>query len=635
MKDKIQQWMKQLLPIEQKAVKVSAVCAGVFVTVLLGTIITVTVLAASKQSASNPGGSSGSYVNSFPLNEEELKDTILPKTEDAGQEYLNETLFIGDSNTAALYQYGLLPLNQVSAKVGAGVSSASTDACCYFENDEKGYTMLETIPKMKPRRVIFSFGTNDVSYRTTDEFITEYKKVLSEAKTLYPYADIIVNAVYPIAQKNNYPDISMGTVDAYNQALADMCQQEGYKFLNTTEILKGEDGYLKPEYANADGIHLKSEALKNVLTYVREHAYTGTEDKRPDTDNIPDRRKSPETESNSSSVATASYHVEIVDGKSYGTLSGDGFSGETSKQFTISDKQNSFTVTAVPNDGYEFVKWSDGLQSATRTDKNISASLSVTAIFRAKGSISITASKTEVKSTGESVSFEAKLSSGASNQTISWQLNGKTLSDATGAKVTLNVKPGDQITASVGGVTSPAIVMKLKSQLSISPGSTKCQVGQTVTYTASGEGIDLDNVVWKVDGRQQKTGRNFSFTPSSAQTYTISATVGDNVVSVQLTATSAPAPNPQPPTQPDSSSNNTSTSTTPSQSDSSSIINSGSNTSPSQSTPEASSSEPASSSPSEPEPEPIPTEKPVVTPAPTPTQEPQPTPEPPPLTPEE
>ncbi len=546
--------MESLLPIEQKAVKISAACSGVFLTVLVGTIVTVNVLGAVKNPSSpTPEDTSGSYVTSFPLDKEALENTILAKTKDAGEEYIKDTLFVGDSNTDALYKYGLVSLEQVSAKVGVGIGAALTDKVCYFENDSKGYTMVETIAKMKPRRVIFNFGTNNTSHYTTDEFIEEYQKVLKAVKDSYPYTDIIINAVYPIAKANNYPNISIETIDSYNQALAEMCKENGYKFLNTTEILKGEDGYLKSEYANPDGIHLKENALKNILVYIREHAYTDTKDTRPDTNNIPKRRKVEETQSESTQEIIASYHVEVSNGKTYGTLQGDGFSNETSKQFKITSEQNNFNVTAVPNEGYEFVRWSDGVETATRTDKNLTKNLSVTAVFRSKASISITASKTLVNASGEDVTFKASLSGGADNK-ISWQLNGKTLSGISGESVSFNVKPGDKVTASTGLITSSAITMQLKANLSISASAKKSNVGQTVTFTANGDGVDLDSVVWKVDGSKQKSGHSFTFTPNSAKTYTITATSGEIVASVQLSVVTVTPPAP-PPVNPNPPSN--------------------------------------------------------------------------------
>ena len=38
-------------------------------------------------------------------------------------------------------------------------------------------------------------------------------------------------------------------------------------------------------------------------------------------------------------------------------------------------------VTAVPNTGYHFVDWSDGVLTAARTDTNVTANVSVTANF--------------------------------------------------------------------------------------------------------------------------------------------------------------------------------------------------------------------------------------------------------------
>ena len=38
-------------------------------------------------------------------------------------------------------------------------------------------------------------------------------------------------------------------------------------------------------------------------------------------------------------------------------------------------------MTAVPNTGYHFVSWSDGVLTATRTDTNVTADMTVTANF--------------------------------------------------------------------------------------------------------------------------------------------------------------------------------------------------------------------------------------------------------------
>ncbi|MDD4804465.1 MAG: InlB B-repeat-containing protein, partial [Candidatus Pacebacteria bacterium] len=54
-------------------------------------------------------------------------------------------------------------------------------------------------------------------------------------------------------------------------------------------------------------------------------------------------------------------------------------SGTATQSVTIG--QSGATVTAVPNDNYHFVSWSDGITTASRTDTNVQNSLSVTANF--------------------------------------------------------------------------------------------------------------------------------------------------------------------------------------------------------------------------------------------------------------
>jgi uncharacterized repeat protein (TIGR02543 family) len=92
-----------------------------------------------------------------------------------------------------------------------------------------------------------------------------------------------------------------------------------------------------------------------------------------------------------------------------GTISG------TTPQ-TVANGGNGTAVTAVPNAGYYFVNWSDGVSTATRTDTNVTANKSVTANFAAivSGPITIAAG------TGGTVSptLIASLTYGAAGVTI-------------------------------------------------------------------------------------------------------------------------------------------------------------------------------------------------------------------------
>ena len=75
-------------------------------------------------------------------------------------------------------------------------------------------------------------------------------------------------------------------------------------------------------------------------------------------------------------------NYSCVGGYSYGMLQYDSISDfKVSFQISIDNNFTAPQITAVPNQGYRFVKWSDGVTTATRHDTNISSDINITAQF--------------------------------------------------------------------------------------------------------------------------------------------------------------------------------------------------------------------------------------------------------------
>ncbi|MBQ8647387.1 MAG: lipase, partial [Oscillospiraceae bacterium] len=427
--------LNNLSPVQKKAAIVLAVCVLAVVLTLSVTVAMVsgagseeTPSGSSSQSGSISSGessSSGYDQSQFQINE--TSAAILPETEDAGKEYLEETVFAGDSNTVRMNSYGLLSLDQFVGTEGLGIQSVTSAKCVAFKSDSNLYTIPEAIAKMKPRRVILTFGTNNADgTMTKDEFIQNYRDVLAAIEESYSYCDIIVNAIPPIPEDHStYPTMDMALIDEFNQALVELCEELGYKFLNSSEVLKADSGFGKSGYFQAGDIHMRSDALKAILTYVRTHAYE-TEDRRPNTSNVPKRTNPgtnnpttvPSSSSSSSSEAqsyTANYDVED---STQGTLTYGNSVGQTKLSFKVNDPTASYTVTAVPAEGYEFVKWSDGVTTATRTDKDFKQNLSVRAQFARKLSITVEPGSVSMFQ-GDNVTLKA-IVTGADVKNVQW-----------------------------------------------------------------------------------------------------------------------------------------------------------------------------------------------------------------------
>ena len=425
-------------------------CSVCALAAILTIAITMTLLKRGKTPAA-PGEQPSSEV--LVPGEEDISDhyqisetsaALLPETADAGESYQKETLFLGDSNTVRLYANGLISLQQFCAKEGIGTHAALNEGIVTFKKDSSTYTIAQAVAKMKPRRVVIMLGTNDTGM-SVDEFIKNYTALVQAIQESYPYTDIIVNTVPPVPANHA---MDQTKIDDFNMALLSMCEQMGLKFLNSAEALKDANGYGREDYYQTGDIHLKPVGLKAMLSYLRTHAYQ-TDDRRPDTANIPTRAEytpnpsSAVTAPSSSEAAGSSEEQGVLYQASYrvdktgGTLSSGSDSGKTSLSYEVTSAAQSISVTAVPQDGYVFVKWSDGVTQKTRTDTNFKQNVDVTAVFAAA---SVHISSTGKAVLGDSYTFTAKL--GGKHLTadsIRWYANGAEVPQAAG-KTTVKVE---------------------------------------------------------------------------------------------------------------------------------------------------------------------------------------------------
>ena len=491
MSQKTQPEKQGMSSMQKQAVLVCVICA---LAALLTVSITLTLLKRGKEpeapsssaAASEEETTGDDLSDHYQINQESA--ALLTETADAGDDYLNDVLFLGDSNTVRLYNNGLISLQQFCAKEGIGTQAALNEPIVTFKKDSNVYTIPEAVAKMKPRRVVMTFGTNDADMETSD-FIANYTALVQAIQSSYPYTDIIVNTVPPIPENHsNYPNMDQRKIDDFNMALLNMCEQLGVKFLNSAEVLKGEDGYGVADYYNNGDIHLTPAGLKTILSYIRTHAYL-SEERRPDVSNIPTRTldyasnpssavqapsssseavsssetpaSSASSESQSQSTSTSEstkeeqkqYEVSYrVDKNGGGTLSIGKDTGKSSLKYTVTDSSKSLTVTAVPEENHVFVKWSDGITSKTRKDTNFTENMDVTAVF-APLSLKITG---ERAAQGASINFRASINGKyGSTDSIRWYANGVEVKEAAGhSSVTVQVTDTHAATYKVHAVVT-------------------------------------------------------------------------------------------------------------------------------------------------------------------------------------
>ena len=512
------------------------------------------------------------------LDTDQLGNTILAETDDAGQEYLDETLFIGDSNTVRTMAYGFTTWDNVVAAVSMGVEHIQSLKMTYFKGYKNPVTAIDAVKIIQPKRIIITYGTNDLFW-DTDEFIKVYKKALAAIHEAYPYADIIVNAVPPLDKQRENTRLTMQRVDEFNKAIAEMAKEEGYKFLNSSEALKDEKtGFAKTDYTIGDGVHLSKKGMEAYVNYIKTHAYI-TEDTRPKPLNkVPAREETPTGIISQDPIAVRGAKVKVTFTTSDSNLGK--VNGEIEQKLKAGVTGSSVTAEAELSNGGIFTGWScsyGGLSSTADStvkftmpavDEGVSE-IVVTANFK-RAEVTIRNGDSHVGDislkSGNTVSLSAHVTEEfAGDKTVTWHSDDKSVVtvDSNG-NVTAVGRGSTKIHAIIlnGAVSAYCTVNVASGVEGIAiQGASNIEAGAfsqlSVVTEPKGESIDGASVTWSSDNEAVATvSRNGLVTGHAGGSVTITAkyngyTAVYTVLVYEPAPTPAPEPTPAPSTQPE------------------------------------------------------------------------------------
>ncbi len=254
------------------------------------------------QEPSNPVPDSGLTIPQVSLNGEEATQSSTPapedtpavpespavsagarlgETADAGREYLDKFIFLGDSTTYGIgYYYNqgyteLCPPSQIwtPASGTLTLSNYSTATIVYPETGEE-LTIVDAVTRAKPEYMLITLGTNGISFMDEEWFTTDYTALVNNIKAASPDTKIILNSIYPINPSyQHFSQINNQNTAAANVWIEKLANDTGCKYLNSREVLEGADGALPDSYHNGDGLHLNGESFGLVMNYIRTHAY--------------------------------------------------------------------------------------------------------------------------------------------------------------------------------------------------------------------------------------------------------------------------------------------------------------------------------------------------------------------------
>lgn len=205
-------------------------------------------------------------------------DAVLDSSDDAGQTYIDEIVFIGDSTTHGMAFYAVLEGGKDTEQVWTPKSGTLamwnllTEKIVYPQDDSE-MLIADAVALEAPDKIVLTLGVNGVSSLSEKDFKKYYQDLIDVIKEKSPDTTIILQSIYPVCDYYQYVNsISMEKINTANSWIALLAHDNGIYYLNTISALVNEKGYLTESYCNGDGIHISKEGFNVILDYIRTHA---------------------------------------------------------------------------------------------------------------------------------------------------------------------------------------------------------------------------------------------------------------------------------------------------------------------------------------------------------------------------
>ena len=203
----------------------------------------------------------------------------LTETEDAGREYLDKIIFLGECTTYGIgyyYRHGypeLCPPTQVwTTSEGYMYLAKHATTKIYYSLTGEKLSIPECAERSRPEILVITLGLNGFGAFTEESYKGHYRDLVLSIWEASPGTEIILNTIYPVADSYEYQSlINNEKICEFNGWIESLAEELGCRFLNGFEAL-AEDGKLPENLQNGDGLHLDGKAYVKVMEYIRTHA---------------------------------------------------------------------------------------------------------------------------------------------------------------------------------------------------------------------------------------------------------------------------------------------------------------------------------------------------------------------------
>lgn len=189
--------------------------------------------------------------------------------------WFNDAAFLGDSLTVGYSDYNI---NVGDALICAYEGASPNDIVnrtTMTSNARGDEIPLDVLSQAQPKKLYVLMGANSLAYSTENDegFLNYYGRMLDELKAALPDTTIFVQSVLPVQAEvqDKMPGLKPDRVSSINASLSAMAAEKGCLYLALNEAFVDENGYLKADFAQPDGLHLSGSGYSTWVDYLRTH----------------------------------------------------------------------------------------------------------------------------------------------------------------------------------------------------------------------------------------------------------------------------------------------------------------------------------------------------------------------------
>ena len=187
-------------------------------------------------------------------------------------DYFADAVFIGDSRTMGLFEYGGLE-DTAAFYASTGLTVYKMFEAEIVPGENGKITVEEALQQNSFAKIYLMIGINEMGTGTVESFLEAYEAAVAHLRELQPDAIIYLQAIIKVtterSEQGDY--INNEGIIARNEGIARLADNEHVFFLDVNPLICDETGGMIPEYT-FDGVHLKAVYIDIWKDFLKTHA---------------------------------------------------------------------------------------------------------------------------------------------------------------------------------------------------------------------------------------------------------------------------------------------------------------------------------------------------------------------------